>query len=307
MLHRRRQGAARNYGGEIVKTSFPIFLAVFIALGGSFGGFVVASIEQLGTETQTTILNSTDIYPTQRPGAATLGLQVYRASGCAACHTTQVRQDGMTCDVVLTGAGKNLRAEQKVLTEIAPLKKDLTTNQIPSGVVSPVLLSGVTKEVAGNVSDKFTAAGAKVEIRIRATGADISRGWGVRQSVAEDFLWDYPVQLGNLRAGPDLANVGARLGNLNWQLQHLYAPQSVDKNSAMPPFRFLFTVEKITGAPSPDALSLPKGIVPDGYEVIPTDDAKNLAAYLVSLHADVPLYDAPFTPAISAPVPAEKK
>jgi hypothetical protein len=45
--------------------------------------------------------------------------------------------------------------------------------------------------------------------------------------------------------------------------------------------------------------------VPDDSEVIPSDDAKNLAAYLLSLRADVPLYDAPFTPTVSAP--AEKK
>lgn len=285
-----------------MKTSFPIFLAVFVALGASFGGFVVGGISQLGTEKQTTVLNSTDIYPTQRPGAAALGLQVYRASGCAVCHTTQVRQDGVTCDLVLVGAGKNLRAVQKVLADIAPAEKDLTTNEIPKTV-----LSGVTKDVVSAASDQITAAGGKSEIHIEPAGVDISRGWGIRQSVAEDFLWDYPVQLGNLRAGPDLANVGVRLGNLNWQLQHLFAPQSVVKDSAMPPFRFLFNVEKINGAPSPDALPLPKGIVPEDSEVIPTDDAKNLAAYLVSLHADVPLYDAPFTPTISAPEPAAKK
>lgn len=286
-----------------MKTSFPIFLAVFVALGASFGGFVVANISQLGTEKQTTVLNSTDTYPVQRTGDATLGLQVYRAAGCAACHTTQVRQDGVACDLVLTGAGKNLRAVQKVLADIAPVEKDLTTNQIPK-----TILSGVTKEVAGAASDQLTGAGATTEIHVLATGADISRGWGIRQSVAEDFLWDYPVQLGDLRAGPDLSNVGARLGNLNWQLQHLFAPQSVMKNSAMPPFKYLFIVrKKVNGESSPDALPLPKGIVPDDSEVIPTEDAKNLAAYLLSLRADVPLYDAPFTPPVSAPASAEKK
>jgi cbb3-type cytochrome oxidase cytochrome c subunit len=280
-----------------VKSSFPIFLAVFVALGASFGGFVVGGISQLGTEKQTTVLNSSDTYPIQRTGAATLGLQIYRASGCAACHTTQVRQDGMTCDVVLTGLGKNPRLLEKTLGS------ELATNQLPK-----TILTGVTKEVADVTSDTITTAGGKAEIHINAIGADISRGWGIRHSVAADFLWDYPVQLGNLRAGPDLANVGARLSNLNWQLQHLFAPQSVDKNSAMPPFKYLFVVrKKIDGQLSPDALPLPKGIVPGDSEVIPTDDAKNLAAYLISLKADVPLYDAPFTPTISAPASAEKK
>ena len=51
---------------------------------------------------------------------------------------------------------------------------------------------------------------AKSETHIIATGPDIARGWGVRQSVAEDYLYDDPVQLGSLRAGPDLADVGVR-------------------------------------------------------------------------------------------------
>ncbi len=58
------------------------------------------------------------------------------------------------------------------------------------------------------------------------------------------FFTIHPVQLGSLRVGPDLADVGARLPDANWQLLHLYAPQSVVKNSAMPPFRFLFEVRK---------------------------------------------------------------
>ena len=299
-----------------MRTSFPIFLAVFVALGASFGGFVVASIDQLGTAKQTTVLNSTDTYPLQRTGDATLGLQVYRANGCAICHTEQIRQEGVACEISLTSLGKNEPKEFKKfiasLLELPGLQ--IYTNTVAkqlgdwNGSVPKTIFPYLDKETADEVVGNINSGGCKAEVHIIATGADISRGWGIRQSVAEDFLWDYPVQLGNLRAGPDLANVGARLGNLNWQLQHLYAPQSLDKNSMMPPFHFLFEVRKTGNAPSPEALPLPKGIVPEGYEVIPSGDAKNLAAYLVSLHADVPLYDAPFTPTISAaPAPAEKK
>jgi cytochrome c oxidase cbb3-type subunit 2 len=115
------------------------------------------------------------------------------------------------------------------------------------------------------------------------------------------------VQLGSQRVGPDLADVGARLGNADWQLLHLYAPQSVVKNSAMPPFRFLFETKKIGDASSPDALNLPKEFAPPaGYEVVPTPEAKHLAAYLLSLRADAPLYEAPFTPTqISTNAPAK--
>ena len=118
----------------------------------------------------------------------------------------------------------------------------------------------------------------------------------MRRSVAEDYLYDQPVQLGSLRAGPDLANAGAR-ADANWQLLHLYAPKSVVKGSTMPPFRYLFEVRKIGREHSPDALKLPPEFAPStGYEVVPKLAARELAAYLLSLRATVPLYDAPVAP-----------
>ncbi len=291
--HRRRQGADRNRarfrftaarpGGEIVKSGFRVFLLVFVALGLSWCGFVLGSVKQLGTEKQKTVLNSSDTYPLQRSGDAALGLQVYRANGCAACHTEQIRQTGVACNVVLTGLGKN------------PLA---VTN-----LVSKLQLTGLTKDAADAVAGQITAAGGKSETQIVATGADIARGWGVRQSVAADYLYDVPVQLGSLRAGPDLSNIGVRDPDLNWQLVHLYAPRSLVKGSAMPPFRYLFELrKKVDGTQSDDALQFPPAFAPPaGYEVVPTTGAKQLAAYLLSLKAAAPLYEAPFTPAISKP------
>jgi cytochrome c oxidase cbb3-type subunit II len=264
-----------------MKNGFLVFLASFVVLGGSWCGFVLAPVLQLGGAKQTTILNSTDFYPVDRPGQANQGLQVYRANGCAACHTEQVQQSGVTCDVVLTGAGKNPAA---------------VTN-----LISSLTLNGLDKDRADALVEQIAAAGGKAEIHIIAIGPDISRGWGRRRSVAEDFLYDDPVQLGSLRIGPDLAGVGTRQPDANWQLVHLYAPQSVVRDSAMPPFRYLFRIQKIGSAPSPDALVFPNGFGPPaGYEVVPAPQAQELAAYLLSLHADAPLHDAPFSQ--SAPV-----
>lgn len=261
-----------------MKNGFLIFLASLVVLGGSWCGFVLAPVLQLGGEKQTTILNSSDLYPLGRPGEANQGLQAYRADGCAACHTEQVQQEGVACNVVLTDAGK---------TPVA------VTNAISS-----LKLNAIDKVSADATVDGITAAGGKAEIHIIATGPDIARGWGRRHSVAEDFLFDNPVQLGSIRIGPDLADVGARLPDANWQLLHLYTPQSVVKGSAMPPFRYLFQIQKkkIGRGPSPDALNLPNGFAPpSGYEVVPTPKARELVAYLLSLRADVPLRDAPFT------------
>ena len=171
-----------------MKNGFLVFLASLIALGGSWCGFVLAPVLQLGGEKQTAILNTTDLYPVDRPGMANQGLQVYRANGCAACHTEQVQQSGVACDVVLTSAGKNPAA---------------MTN-----LISSLKLNGLDKDLADALVEQITAAGGKAEIHIVATGPDIARGWGRRHSVAEDFLYDDPVQLGSLRIGPDLAGRG---------------------------------------------------------------------------------------------------
>ena len=71
----------------------------------------------------------------------------------------------------------------------------------------------------------------------------------------------------------------------------------------MPPFRYLFELRKrMDGVPSPHALQFPKDFAPPaGYEVVPTPEARQLAAYLLSLRADAPLYEAPFTPVMTKP------
>jgi hypothetical protein len=283
-----------------LKSGFQIFLAATLALGASWLGLVYGSLKQLGGAKETAVLQSSDKWPQQRAGEATLGLQVYRANGCAACHTIQVRQDGVTCEVFLTGAGKNPQAVEQACVD-AGMATEHRSWPPPNLPVS--VLQNVRKEAADAAADKITAAGGKAEIQIRATGADIARGWGVRRSVAADYLYDAPVQLGRLRAGPDLSNIGLRAQDTNLQLLHLFAPKGVRPGSTMPSFRYLFEIRKSknAGAESRDALKIPDNfphelLPPAGFEVVPTPEARRLAAYLVGLKAGAPLYEAPFTP-----------
>ena len=293
-----------------MKTGFSVFLAAFVALGASWFGFVYGPLKQLGVAKETVVLQSDAKWPVQRTGDATLGLQVYRSAGCAACHTEQVRQTGAANVLTITETGSHQPADLKAF--IASLASSVTelmnsSNAVAAnlagwnGELPKVLYRGAEDTVVATLGDKLKAVGVKTEARVFATGADIARGWGTRQSVAADYLYDAPVQLGNLRAGPDLATIGGRAPDLNWQLQHLYAPRSLVKNSTMPAFRFLFAVQKIGAQPAPDALVLPKEFAPaDGNEVVPTAEAKQLAAYLVSLKNNAPLYEAPFTPITAA-------
>jgi cytochrome c oxidase cbb3-type subunit 2 len=132
------------------------------------------------------------------------------------------------------------------------------------------------------------------QVRPQGFGADIERGWGTRRSVSRDYLYDKPVFLGTMRTGPDLTNIGQRQPSVDWHLSHLYDPQITSKGSTMPPFRFLFAQRKIGAKPSPDALKLTGEFAPPpGYELVPTENAKDLVAYLLSLRADAALPEAP--------------
>ncbi len=292
-----------------MKTGTGIFLAAFAAIGLSWCGLVLTPQLQLGGAKLEPVLNSADTYPLQPAGAATLGLQVYRANGCAACHTEQVRQGGVACEISLTGLGIYKPADFTAyvkslfsLKDLADLTNSITGNLKDwNGELPKTLLTCTDKALADDMASRLKAVGVKSETHIVATGVDIARGWGERQSVAADYLYDQPVQLGSLRAGPDLANIGVRMPDANWQMLHLYAPKSVAPNSTMPPFRFLFEVRKIGSTPSPDALNLPAGFAPaEGYEVVPKPEARELVAYLLGLKANAPLYEAPFTPATAA-------
>jgi cytochrome c oxidase cbb3-type subunit 2 len=126
--------------------------------------------------------------------------------------------------------------------------------------------------------------------QVRATtfgnNADIARGWGVRRSVPQDYLHDQPVLLGTMRTGPDLANAGTRW-SADWQHKHLYQPRMMVPGSIMPNFKILYRIQPmVDGKPSPEAIPLTGkwlNEIPADHEVVPTDDAKALVAYLLSL------------------------
>jgi len=147
------------------------------------------------------------------------------------------------------------------------------------------------------------------QVRPRGFGGDVERGWGGRsgrvQSVDQDYLYDLPVMLGDQRVGPDLANYGLRQNNETNILLHLYDPQSTmpkSEKSVMPPYRFLFEIRKLKFGEtnSEDALKLSDKF-PAGYEVVPTENAHALAAYLMSLHSDSILFEAPPRKTTNAP------
>ena len=75
-----------------------------------------------------------------------------------------------------------------------------------------------------------------------------------------------------------------------WHHVHLFSPRSINVDSDMPSYRFLYQMRRISDAPSADALQLTgSDAPPEGWEVVPTFDAKCLVAYLMSLNQSHPL------------------
>ena len=158
------------------------------------------------------------------------------------------------------------------------------------------------KAVLVSTSEGLAAAGAEVyremacaachtqQVRRPGYGGDFDRDWGGRQAVAPDFVFQDNVLLGSRRIGPDLSNVGARR-DADWLFLHLYKPSINAEATTMPAYPQLFREKEFSGTPATNALNLEgNDLPPEGTEVVPTEKAVALVAYLQSLNLD---YDLP--------------
>lgn len=157
------------------------------------------------------------------------------------------------------------------------------------GKAHPERTSGIAARGQKVYADLGCAACHTQQVRRPDFGADQARGWGDRQSYARDYIHQTQVQLGESRIGPDLANLGGRKPPYDGEdlLKLLYTGTIPLANAAShPPYKFLFEERAIVGQPSQSALKLGgKFAIPAGHEVVPTERAKSLVAYLLSLNS----------------------
>ncbi len=145
----------------------------------------------------------------------------------------------------------------------------------------PLRPSGIAAQGELVYRDLGCAACHTQQVRRPDWGADQARGWGERQSVARDYIYQARPQLGAQRFGPDLANFGGRKPAPDAQelMKFLYAGSETH-----PGYAFLFEHRKIVGERSDRALALTGALAPaPGMEVIPTYRADAVVAYLLSL------------------------
>ena len=108
-----------------------------------------------------------------------------------------------------------------------------------------------------------------------------------RSTRPQDYSGESYAHLGIARLGPDLSNYGHRASGLNELFLHLYDPFQMEPQSLMPSYRNLFHTRKVQGERSADALDIELDCEDaDQWEVVPSDDAKALAAYLLSMKKD---------------------
>ena len=137
------------------------------------------------------------------------------------------------------------------------------------------------------------------QVRRPDFGSDQARGWGERQSVARDYIFQARVQLGTSRIGPDLTNVGARKPAYDAEdLTRLLYTGMIPGTKVLthPPYKFLFDERPIVGETSQQALKVG---APAGTQVVAGERAQSLVAFLLSLNNT---YDYPE----SRPMPVEK-
>ena len=148
------------------------------------------------------------------------------------------------------------------------------------------------------------------QVRRPGFGFDQARGWGDRQSVARDYIYQPWPQLGLSRVGPDLANLADRKP----------APPGEDElyralyagSEGMPSYRFLFEERRVgSGAQASDVALKLSGADrrAAGVEIVPAERARSLVAYLLSLRTTYDYPESfPFVPAppegAAAPKPA---
>jgi len=143
---------------------------------------------------------------------------------------------------------------------------------------------------------------------------EMDRVWGSRPSIPSDYhyskqrmnVWQQsPSLLGSERTGPDLTSIGQRQPGEQWHLLHLYDPRMVVKGSIMPRYGWLFKEVDSLSSVGQVVVPVPADrISAAGHEVIATQAAKDLVAYLLSLK-QTPLPEGT-APAVFLPSPGAK-
>ena len=321
----------------------PLFLGIFGTFAFSWLGLTVIPNWQIGHLNPQSDEEGTDTYPQPQSGMFDRGAHVYAANGCIYCHSQQVRADYAAADIERKwgnrrSAPRDYIFEQPVFLgkmrmgqDIANIGARAPTEQAsppPVGAAAPAgSPSGGTNPIAspapqGGVPAAGSPAGkqatsaspaAKVGSPAPASSpASPAPATSPSPAAQGAAVSSPPSSPGPTQPPWPVQTAGEPpMYSAAWQHVHLYSPRSINVDSNMPSYRFLYEKRRIRDARSADALQLTgSDTPPEGWEVVPSFDAKCLVAYLMSLNQSHPLKEvrsaggAPTAPAPAAGSPA---
>src|SRR5262245_18923248 len=118
-----------------------VFFVAFLGISASWVGFVLKPHMQVGHQKQSDTVPPLALYPQGRPGLAREGIEVYRANGCAWCHSQQVIQSETICDVVLNQPVTNQAALLTALAKLRPGSNEAQLKEELGKLPAPILKS----------------------------------------------------------------------------------------------------------------------------------------------------------------------
>jgi cytochrome c oxidase cbb3-type subunit II len=265
-----------------MKGFFPLFFGLFGTFAFSWVGLLLIPNSQIGHLDPQSDEDGTDTYPTPKSGMVERGRQVYAANGCNYCHSQQVRPDYAASDIDRKWGTRRSAPRDYIFDRPTLLGKER---------MGPDLANvGKRAPAEEEKPTSATASGAPPAASASPAGAPSAS----------------PAPAATAAASPSPspnANAEGAPYSEAWHHRHLYSPRSMNDDSNMPAYRFLYEKQKISSERSADALDLTgRDAPPAGWEIVPSYDAKCLVAYLMSLDQSHPLKEVKTTAAAAAPV-----
>jgi cbb3-type cytochrome oxidase cytochrome c subunit len=299
-----------------MKGIVPLLLGIFGTLAFSWAGLILIPNYQIGHLDPQVDEDGNDPYPAPKSGMANRGRRIYAANGCVYCHSQQVRADYAGSDIdrkwgVRRSAPRDYLFERPVQLGQMRLGPDLSNvakrapgeeeNAAPAA--SPTPAGPATPQASPATKP---APGASPSMPPATASAPPATSPAPSSSTAVAAASPSPAANAASTAGTaDAAHGNPPLYTAAWHHRHLYSPRSLVLDSNMPNYHFLYEKRRITGERAADALKLDeRDAVPEGWEVVPTYDAKCLVAYLMSLDQSHPLKEVKATAAPPSSAPA---
>jgi cbb3-type cytochrome oxidase cytochrome c subunit len=284
----------------------PLFLGIFGIFAFSWLGMTVVPNLQIGSLNPQTDEEGTDIYPMPPSGMVLRGARVYAANGCVYCHSQQVRPEYGGSDIERHWGERRSAPRDYIFEPIVFLGKmrigpDLanvghrSALQEAQAVVPPPAPAAGASPVAATTapvgapaaSPAAAATPALAAVPPASPSAAATAGSATSPAAGEQAAVSLSASLpaaiadvvGLTASGEPLPNTAA------WHHRHLYNPRSISEDSNMPAYRFLYEKRQIDGAGSYDSINFAgdEAEAPgEGWEIVPSYDAKCLVAYLMS-------------------------